>query len=657
MRRFLAVGTCALLLAAVLPLTVAGAQESTEEEATSEGTSAPPATLRIESVDVNDYPQVTTTVSVTAHPDGPLPAGSFTVREAGEMRPADVAYAESADLQVMLLVDTTGSMGGAPMTAAKRAATTFVNRLPDEVSIAIVGYEVEATVLTDFSASRDEHLDGIDEMVADGRTAMYDAVLTSAEVFSDTPDASQVIVLLTDGEDNASERSVEEAVDALQERDITLHSVEYLTAFTEGDGIRTMANATGGAVLRADDADALAAVYEQLAADLVSRYRVSFTSEASGRVDLDVEVDHDGVQATGRRTVTMPAPEDEPVEVPDDEEEPEAAAPALTEAPITPPAEGFASGRIALIAGLTLWFLALAITALVLLAPRQRRAQLAGASRELAGARGQGVSNLADRATLFAERRLEKRGHRGRLNAALERAGIDLRPGEFLVLVLCAAITAAILGALVQGPVLALVFVAVALIGSRLTVSMMESRRQASFAAQLGETLQLLTGGLRAGYSLMQAVDAVAREADAPAADEFARLVVETRLGRDMHDSLTAMAERTGSVDFEWVVQAIQIHREVGGDLAEVLDTVAGTIRERDHVRRQVKALSAEGRISGVVLILLPFAAGLGLYLMNPGYIGELFTNGLLGWGLIGVGVALMVVGALWMKKLVRLVF
>lgn len=650
MKRLFTVTTCALLLVAALPLMMAGAQE------TDEGASTPPVTLRIESVDVSDYPEVATTVSVTAHPDGPMPPAAFSVQENAEDRAANVSYAESSDLQVMLLIDTTGSMGGPAMAAAQSAASTFVSQLPDEASIAVVGYDAEATVVTDFAASRDEHLAGIGAMVAEGRTAMYDAVLTGVETFPDHVDATRVIVLLTDGEDNESSNSVEDAVDALQDGDVTLHSVEYLTAFTQGDGIRTMANATGGGAFRADDAEALTAVYEQLAADLTSRYRVTYSSEASGRVDLDVAVDHDGLSASGRRTVTLPTPPRATDEAPK-EKDTGATAPVLTEAQIIPPSEGSSLGRVTtLVIGGALWFVALALAGFVFFAPRQRRAQIAGAASQVPGGH-HGVSDIANRATLIAERSLEKRGYRGRLNAALERAGIDLRPGEYLVLGLSAAVTAAIVGLLLQGPASAFLLVAVVVIGSRLVVSAMESRRQDQFAKQLSETLQLLTGSLRAGYSLMQAVDAVAREADSPAAEEFSRLVVETRLGRDMNDALDAMADRTGSIDFGWVGQAIQIHREVGGDLSEVLDTVATTIRERDHVRRQVQTLSAEGRISGIVLVLLPFVAGVGIFVINPSYISELFTNGLLGWGLIGLCLVLMIIGALWMKRLVRLVF
>jgi tight adherence protein B len=128
---------------------------------------------------------------------------------------------------------------------------------------------------------------------------------------------------------------------------------------------------------------------------------------------------------------------------------------------------------------------------------------------------------------------------------------------------------------------------------------------------------------------------------------------VESRLGRDLTEALHAAAARVGGEDFQWVVRAIDIHREVGGDLAEVLDTVGETVRERNQLRGQVKALTAEGRISAYILLALPIVLALALKLVNPEYFGEL-THGI-GLALLGVGGGLMAVGALWFQKLCRL--
>jgi tight adherence protein B len=148
----------------------------------------------------------------------------------------------------------------------------------------------------------------------------------------------------------------------------------------------------------------------------------------------------------------------------------------------------------------------------------------------------------------------------------------------------------------------------------------------------------------------------VSQDAASPTAEEFARIVNETRVGRDLSDSLDEVAERMGSDDFTWVAQAIAIHREVGGNLAEVLDAVGHTIRERNAIRRQVKALSAEGKLSALVLGALPFAIIGFISMTNPSYLHK-FTESVAGYGMLGAAVVLMLIGMFWLKKTVAIKF
>jgi tight adherence protein B len=177
-------------------------------------------------------------------------------------------------------------------------------------------------------------------------------------------------------------------------------------------------------------------------------------------------------------------------------------------------------------------------------------------------------------------------------------------------------------------------------------------RRSEKMREQLPDVLTIMASSLRAGHSFLQALDTVAREITAPAQVEFQRLVVEIRLGRPAEDALEALADRVGSSDFRWAVLAVNIQREVGGNLAEILDNVSDTLRERAMMRRQIKVLTAEGRLSAWVLAILPFALGLYMFAVNPEYITLLFTSQV---GLIMLGVAgvLMVLGILWMRKIV----
>jgi tight adherence protein B len=165
-----------------------------------------------------------------------------------------------------------------------------------------------------------------------------------------------------------------------------------------------------------------------------------------------------------------------------------------------------------------------------------------------------------------------------------------------------------------------------------------------------------MAGSLRAGHSLLRAVDSVAHEADAPTSEEFSRIVNETRVGRDLNDALDEVAERMGSDDFTWVAQAIAIHREVGGNLAEVLDAVGHTIRERNAIRRQVKALSAEGKLSAIVLMALPFGVTAFISMSNPAYIAK-FTQSVTGYAMLAAAVVMLLVGGLWLKSTVKIKF
>ena len=142
----------------------------------------------------------------------------------------------------------------------------------------------------------------------------------------------------------------------------------------------------------------------------------------------------------------------------------------------------------------------------------------------------------------------------------------------------------------------------------------------ATFDQQLGDTLQLLSGGLRAGHSILRAIDAAATESQSPTSEEMRRVVTETSLGRDLLASLNDTAERMRNEDFVWIAQAIQINREVGGNLAEVLDQVNETIRERSEIKGHIKSLAAEGKFSAYILMAMPIGIVVMLMLVNPGY-------------------------------------
>ncbi len=185
------------------------------------------------------------------------------------------------------------------------------------------------------------------------------------------------------------------------------------------------------------------------------------------------------------------------------------------------------------------------------------------------------------------------------------------------------------------------------------TLNFLAKRRQKKFQSMLPDVLQLLSSTLKAGYSLTQGFEAVSQEVQEPAGKEFRRIVVEARLGREFADALSDSAERMKSDDFKWAVMAIGIQREVGGNLAELLLTVADTMVQRERLRRDVKALTAEGRMSAYILGVLPIGVGLMMYSLNKAYIQTLFDKSI-GHVLLGIAGFMMVGGFAWMSKMVK---
>ena len=265
-----------------------------------------------------------------------------------------------------------------------------------------------------------------------------------------------------------------------------------------------------------------------------------------------------------------------------------------------------------------------------------------------------GEGRVAGAATNSVDRLLGA-GVQQRLAMRLDLAGINRKPSDWIVLGGCGSVVLAVLLTLLTGNAAVGILVG-ALAGwlvMRTIVSVRISRRRAAFADQLPDMLQILAGSLQSGFSLPQALDAVVREDTQPIASEFARATAETRIGSELETALDRVADRMDSKDLSWAVMAIRIQRSVGGNLVEVLRTTGETMRERASVRRHVRALSAEGRLSAYILIALPILIGAFLFLTKGSYMHPLFTTPL-GLAMVIVAAVLVVVGTWWMRNVVK---
>ncbi|MPY95587.1 MAG: type II secretion system protein F [Acidimicrobiia bacterium] len=261
------------------------------------------------------------------------------------------------------------------------------------------------------------------------------------------------------------------------------------------------------------------------------------------------------------------------------------------------------------------------------------------------------ATSLAD--SLSADKRAQ---WTRRMDEALDLAGFHLPAASVVGGVAAACVVAAVAGLVLIGPLGVLVLGGLPAVVVVLLVRARMAKRRSAFALQLPDTLGLIAASLRAGISLPQAMASVAADAPEPTADEFQRVVSEIRLGLDLTVALRNLGERMDSADMRWAIGAIEIHRDIGGDLAEVLDRVVETVRSRNRVKNQIQILTAEGRLSAWILGLLPPVMLVVISFLNPGYIREL-TGRPLGWVLLGIGAFLLTSGMVWMRRMTRLVF
>ena len=405
--------------------------------------------------------------------------------------------------------------------------------------------------------------------------------------------------------------------------------------------LRALAGETGQ-VLPAQDTADLNEIYLGLASDLSRRYVLRYQSEATGETEIGVTVKHLQVTANRSEVVEIDGvPAQQAANQP-----PPAASPEVftVTVPLLGTRTAYTTGLSSVVLGsLLIWLMVLAPRG-----PRTRERLMSDVNTNRPR-----LSTLAEWTTDVAERSLRDRSLGRSLDRSLEGAGLDLRPGEVVVIIVSTMLVTFAIGVAAGSALLGLLLALMPPLIGKLVLSVRRDRRQAAFTEQLTSVLQLISGSLRAGYGLVQGIDAVSRDANEPAAGEFRRILIEHRLGRDLNTAMQSCADRMDNADFSWVVQAIGIHREVGGDLARVLDNIIATVRDRGDVHRQVRALSAEGRLSAIVLTGLPILVLVAIRIINPEYMNELIERPI-GWIMLAAAALLLLTGTLWIRQIMR---
>ena len=250
---------------------------------------------------------------------------------------------------------------------------------------------------------------------------------------------------------------------------------------------------------------------------------------------------------------------------------------------------------------------------------------------------------------------LTRRGFGVDLATRLARADIKITVGEFIAATVILIVAATGLAYFLSGDVIiAVIAFILSFLAPRLYIRILRARRLRAFDGQLSDTINLMVNSLRAGYSVMQAMEAVASEMAQPIAGEFGRVVQEQQLGLSVEQALANMLRRIPSDDLDMMITAVNVQREVGGNLAEVLDSISYTIRERVRIKGEIRALTAQSRWSGYMISLVPVILSVVIYLINPDFMSLLFTNRC-GWVMIAAGVLGIILGFIVIAKIVNI--
>lgn len=309
------------------------------------------------------------------------------------------------------------------------------------------------------------------------------------------------------------------------------------------------------------------------------------------------------------------------------------------------------------IAGLVFW--AVFLVCHVIAGHIQQKMLIAKRLRAFAPESGPGLEEQQERISLlqgllqWINRRLKLKPSR-KLALELMRADIPLSAGEFLVLNVLLGLMPLILVVFGYGIEFCLLLALGAVLAPAFFVKLRQKKRLSLVEVQLPETLGIIANSLKAGYSFFQAIGLVSHEAEPPLADEFALVNKEINLGATTELALENMVQRVGSEDLELVVMAVLIQRQVGGNLSAILESIAETIRERSRIRGEIRTLTAQGRISGLVISMLPFAIAAFIFMINPEYIMPLFVEPL-GRIMLAMGLGGQVLAAILIRKIVNI--
>lgn len=559
----------------------------------------------------------------------------------------------SMDREIVVVVDTSQRLRtNDALGEFKAALAAEIRQLPSGTSIGIVDAATSAIVIMPMTTDMNEAAAAVENIGFSEGGRVIDG-LDKAVAMLTEPDAvgvvntAQTVVVFSGGVDVASQASIGASQGGLIRRGAQLITLDLNGGEPTFDSV---VNATGGLEFAVPSAEGIAASVSTAMTAASNRYVVRFAGQsaedARGDVTISIgsaqdSVSYAGGELTIRTLALTPSAQDQ-----------------------TTGAFGFFETQTGFYVTMLMAFLGIGLAIYMLgsiFASGESTldgliARYSTGDEELAAEDSNIVQTaLVQRAVEMSESFAEDRGFLLKVEELLERAKLPLRPGEAMSFYVAAIVLGMGFGYFLLGGLLGSVIFGFGVAFLMLfAVRFMAKRRMRKFEQQLPDTLQLLAGTLRAGYSLPQGFEAVSKESAEPMSYELSRVMTEARLGRELEEALAAAAERLSSPDFAWAVMAISIQREVGGNLNELLMTVSDTMVQRERLKGEIATLTAEGKMSAILLGGLPPGLGFVMWIMNPEYINQLFVE-FLGNVFLGMGIVSSIIGLVWMKKVITI--
>jgi tight adherence protein B len=566
-------------------------------------------------------------------------------------------YENKTHTDLMLALDTSLSMNeGTRREDAIAAARELITHAGPDDNIGLVTFGGKAEVLVKPTTNHALIGQALDTITLQNRTTMFDGVSLAAQAFDKHSRANRAIVLLSDGTDVGSHETLDEAAGEA----IKANAPIFAVAIREHEGeqpkdMATLGNGTEGELKTIVGTAELHALFDDLGRRLLQPYWIEYQTDAPRRSMVEFGIGAGGASrpAAIRSFRAVPSTT--------------ASGRSVTSPPKAPPA---AKPIIPLPSGLLgVLLAAVPFGALVFfgswrfLEKRSRPDVIARIERYTARATsasvvaareesGSGMRRMSAPIARLGETLLGKSKFFERTRFRAEQAAIAIKPSELFAAMVIFAGFGFLLG-LMFGNILLIIGLPLFLgFLPNLWLRMKARKRRNRFEDQLADVLGGIASSLKAGHSFNQALNAMIKDAPQPTSEEFSRVMTEARLGMPIEDALGRMADRMGSADFEFAVTTVNIQRTVGGSLADILDMVGDTVRNRQQFRKKVKALTSMGQMSAYVLLAMPIFMGVVITIMSPTYMKPMFTTPI-GHGLLAAGAVSMLLGYFACMKVV----